>query len=515
MRALHEIRRDRTHSHDYIMFGYYLKPEWFFKFFKDYPNLNCVLLAPTCPEDYGVFPGDELPDEYNSVPHPEFLSAAGSTTFDYSHILGQNITKHLIYLDASQTVRNTNWRALFTLENLPNLRILKLRGLRLTDTMLPPIVTNSAKQIWSLDLRDNLLTDNIIMPLIQGCFLERHPEVEFDPLRADDENLFEHPPIYREANEGGDPLPTTMTTIRPDVINRVECSTPGGPEINILERKNNAQDNLLMVTGLTHLYISSNKFSALGPQNLLGRTNSLQVLDVGSNRTSMDVGAGAGVDVYAQEHTIGFLSRKWQPRLEVLRIHHSIVTRHATVVSQNNRYDNKEASANLKVAKRCQTELENQGPHFDPYDNTRLRSLTLTSIPRKSTKELFLALRYFIIRLATQEMSIMDARRNVKSRRAPALFPGLRQLTLEFLPEEQVVRPSESESITGDRDANSYYEEMTRDFSFLNYERMGEWTREQRGEVGVVPTVDVVEELREWRKIEVRRWQGKLKIKLL
>ncbi|KAI9649079.1 hypothetical protein NHQ30_001646 [Ciborinia camelliae] len=512
MRALYEIRRDRSHTNDCIIFGTYLKPEWFFKFFKNFPNLNCILLAPTCSEDYGVFPGDDLPDEYNGIPQPEFLSASGCTTFNYSLILRQNITKYLIYVDASYTVRNPNWGTFFTIENLPNIRILKLRGLRLTDTMLPPIVTNSRQQIWSLDLRDNLLTDNTIVPLLRNCFLDRFPDIEYGPLRATDEALFEHPPTYREVNEGADPLPTTTTTLRPDIINRVECSTPGGDALNILERKNNVQDNLLMVTGLTHLYISDNKFTALGPQNLLGRTNCLQVLDVGSNRTSLAVGAGAGVDVYAQEHTIRFLSRQWQPRLEVLRIHHSIVTRHASVVSQSHRYDSKEAISNLKIEKTCQTELENQGPSFDPQDNTRLRSLTLTSIPRKSSMELFLALRYFIVRLAAQEVTIHDARENVKSRRAPVLYPGLRKLTLEFLPEEHVVRPSDS--VTGHGDVDSYYEELARDFSFLNYESIRAPTRRQQEEIGVVPTVDIVKELKEWRKIEVRHWSGELKIKL-
>ncbi|ESZ93462.1 hypothetical protein SBOR_6169 [Sclerotinia borealis F-4128] len=512
MRALHEIRRDRAHTNDCIIFGTYLKPEWFFKFFKNFPNLNCILLAPTCSEDYGIFPGADLPDKYNAIPQSEFLSASGCTTFDYSLVLRQNITKYLIYLDASDTVRGPNWGASFTIENLPNLRILKLRRLRLTDTMLPPIVTNSRRQIWSLDLRDNLLTDNTINPLLRSCFLERFPDIEHGPLRATDERLFEHPPIYREANEGADPPPTTMTTLRPDFINRVECSTPGGHALNILERKNNIEDNLLMVTGLTHLYISNNKFTALGPQNLLGQTNSLQVLDAGSNRTSLAVVAGACVDVYAQEHTIRFLSRKWQPRLEILRIHHSIVTRHPSVISQSHKYDRKEAISNLKIEKTCQTELENQGPSFDPLDNTRLRTLTLTSIPRKSTQELFLALKYFIVRLAAQEVTIHDARENVKSRRAPILYPGIRKLTLEFLPEEHVVRPSDS--VTGHGDADGYYEELARDFSFLNYNSIRAPTRSQQEEIGTVPTVDIVEELREWRKIEVRHWSGELKIKL-
>lgn len=185
-------------------------------------------------------------------------------------ILNQNITKNLIYLDASETTRSTNWRAMFTIQNLPKLRILKLRGLRLTDTMLPSIVTNSRGQIWSLDLRDNLLTDNVIYPLIRSCFLGRLPSYKHGPLRATDDDLFENPPIYREISESSDPSATATTTLRLDTIHDVEGSRHG---INILERRNNAEDNLLLVTGLTHLYISNNKFTALAPQILLASTN--------------------------------------------------------------------------------------------------------------------------------------------------------------------------------------------------------------------------------------------------
>ncbi|KAM0167174.1 hypothetical protein ACHAQE_000806 [Botrytis cinerea] len=270
LRALHEIRRDRAQTKDCVIFGPHLKPEWFFKFFTHFPNLNCILLAPTCSEDYDLGAGAGLPDNHNGMPQPEFLSAAGCNTFNLSLILNHNITQNLIYLDASETARSTNWKTIFTVQTLPKLRILKLRGLRLTDTMLPPIVTHSRGQLWSLDLRDNLLTDNVIYSLIRGCFLKRLPNRKHGPLRTTDDELFEDPPIYRETNESNDPHPTATTTLRPDSIQEVESFRHG---INILERRNNAEDNLLLVTGLTHLYISNNKFTALAPKLLLASTN--------------------------------------------------------------------------------------------------------------------------------------------------------------------------------------------------------------------------------------------------
>ncbi|EMR83149.1 putative leucine rich repeat domain protein [Botrytis cinerea BcDW1] len=415
LRALHEIRRDRAQTKDCVIFGPHLKPEWFFKFFTHFPNLNCILLAPTCSEDYDLGAGAGLPDNHNGMPQPEFLSAAGCNTFNLSLILNHNITQNLIYLDASETARSTNWKTIFTVQTLPKLRILKLRGLRLTDTMLPPIVTHSRGQIWSLDLRDNLLTDNVIYSLIRGCFLKRLPNRKHGPLRTTDDELFEDPPIYRETNESNDPHPTATTTLRPDSTQEVESFRHG---INILERRNNAEDNLLLVTGLTHLYISNNKFTALAPKLLLASTN-----------------------LTHQERTI-----------------HSI---------------------------------QNPPPN----------------------------------------------------RRAPPLYPGLRELILEFLPLKHTPHSPDrarsgsgvsgvSSSITDDQDADTYYRELASDFSFLTHQeeetqensRVGTSRGNEKAgirnqavrdlDLDLDIDIDIVEELKEWRNTQVLRWGGKLSIKL-
>ncbi|KAK8909564.1 hypothetical protein QC760_002264 [Botrytis cinerea] len=463
LRALHEIRRDRAQTKDCVIFGPHLKPEWFFKFFTHFPNLNCILLAPTCSEDYDLGAGAGLPDNHNGMPQPEFLSAAGCNTFNLSLILNHNITQNLIYLDASETARSTNWKTIFTVQTLPKLRILKLRGLRLTDTMLPPIVTHSRGQIWSLDLRDNLLTDNVIYSLIRGCFLKRLPNRKHGPLRTTDDELFEDPPIYRETNESNDPHPTATTTLRPDSTQEVESFRHG---INILERRNNAEDNLLLVTGLTHLYISNNKFTALAPKLLLASTNSLQVLDIGPTRAHPPTGAKSHLDPHTQEHSIPYLTREWQPRLEILRMHHSIQLTH-------------------------------------------------------------------------QERTIHSIQNPPPNRRAPPLYPGLRELILEFLPLKHTPHSPDrarsgsgvsgvSSSITDDQDADTYYRELASDFSFLTHQeeeaqensRVGTSRGNEKAGIRKQAArdldidIDIVEELKEWRNTQVLRWGGKLSIKL-
>ncbi|KAF7907458.1 uncharacterized protein EAF01_005044 [Botrytis porri] len=519
LRALHEIRRDRAQTQDCIVFGAHLKPEWFFKFFKNFSNLNCILLAPTCSEDYGVITGADLPDDDHASPQPEFMSAAGCNTFNYSLLLNHNITKNLIYLDASETARSTNWRAMFTQQNLPKLRILKLRCLRLTDTMLPPIVTNSRGQIWSLDLRDNLLTDNVIYPLIRGCFLGRLPDYKHGPFCAIDDELFEDPPVYSEVNESSDSSPRTITTLRPDSIHDVESSRHG---INILQRRNNAEDNLLLVTGLTHLYISNNKFTALASKILLASTNSLQVLDIGSTRPNP-----SSIDTDTHQHSIPYLSRKWQPRLEVLRIHHSIVT----LQPPTTKPFNKNSHSYSDESPITPTPPDDTTP-FDPLNTPRLHTLTLTSLPRKSPSpsptnpNLLPPLQHLLHRLTTQEQTIQDilsTQKPLTNRRAPPLYPGLRNLILEFLPEERVAHYGTGgggRSITNDQDADAYHQELARDFSFLSQEDVSSATATGMGKEKVrkenegVQEVDIVEELRKWRKSEVLRWGGNLTIKL-
>ncbi|KAF7957725.1 hypothetical protein EAE96_003295 [Botrytis aclada] len=516
LRVLHEIRRDRSQTKDCVIFGSHLTPEWFFKFFKNFPDLNCILLPPTCSEDYGVVTGAELLDDYDGAPQPEFLSVAGCNTFNYSLITNHNITKNLIYLDASETDLSTNWRAMFTIENLPGLRILKLRGSRLTDTMLPLIVTNFREQIWSLDLRDNLLSDSAIYLLIRSSFIRRLPDYKCGKLRATDDDLFEDPPIYREFDESNDSPLATTATLRYDSIHDVESSRHG---INILERRKNVEDNFLLSMGLTHLYISNNKLTALASKMLLTSTNSLQVLDIGSTRHNPSIGAGSGIDIHAQEHTIPYLSRKWQPRLEILRIDHSIVTHQPPSTEPHNKQPNHSDKAPTIppiFSDLYQTTPQDPHPPFDPFSNPHLHTLTLTSLPRKSpfSSALFPALKNFILRLAFQESTIQNTQKNLTtSRRAPRLNPGLRELTLEFLPE---VRSSDGggASVTGDQDADAYHEEMARDFSFLSQGDVCAATGKGKEAKAGVHDVDIVEELRKWRKSEVLRWGGKLTIKL-
>ncbi|KAF4629590.1 hypothetical protein G7Y89_g8555 [Cudoniella acicularis] len=174
----------------------------------------------------------------------------------------------LFFLDISFTARTEDFTRCFSNAEFPNLRVLKLRGLGLTDNLLPLEVLETDFKLWSLDIRDNLLTDQTI---------ERSWR---------DENLFENVPrYYRDApNE---------ETIRFDTIVPLRPDDEAGFTSYLRQHGHLAQhhrpvldesDPLLRTTGLTHLYISGNKLTFNGVRRLLLLTNRLQVLDIGSAR---------------------------------------------------------------------------------------------------------------------------------------------------------------------------------------------------------------------------------------
>ncbi|PQE08406.1 leucine rich repeat domain-containing protein [Rutstroemia sp. NJR-2017a BBW] len=528
LRHLNVVREHRTHTRDYLRFGVDLRPTYFLSH-----NIKCIMMNAAGSEDYRSGPSSTIYFDLGEKPTPEFLGAAGSGIFDISSIAGQHLCTNLIYLDASGTHRGPNWSRFLTSANFPNLRIVKFRSLRLTDDLLPPVITQSEYQIWSLDLRDNLLTDKTIHTLLQmKCFKPSLPRpagnkfitLEGTQVETTDQDFFQNPPHYEEGAMTG------LAPFRPDIIGDVNVlPTSTGNQIPILHRRTGEEDDLLKLTGLTHLYLAGNKFTSKGVKHLLTHTNRLQLLDVGSVRTSVNL-PGVGIrslDIVIQEETTESLTRSACPRLEVLRIHHSIVTMLPSIITRNNNYNEAEILSAVREAQSSHG-AETSWKPFQPRDNTKLRELTLTSIPRRASQELFLSLKRFIAALTDQESDIAAARRSIRyHKHAPELLTGLRRLSLEFMSETQLGRPKES--VTGDADAEDYYGALAGDFSFMDgrEERSGESAdkevldRKGNGKGNgdehrsVNADVDVVGELKRWRASELRRWGGKLEIVLM
>jgi hypothetical protein len=283
------------------------------------------------------------------------------------------------------------------------------------------------------------------------------------------------------------------------------------------------KDPMRKSTGLTHLYISDNRFTSRGIRKLLQNTNRLQVLDVGTVRTSPSLRYPIPhTTPYCQPDTAYLLHRKTGTRMETLRIHHSLITQTPTIVQ--GRLDLGYTPQHLAKAERF-SEKEPQG--FNPLDNYRLTFLTLTDIPLKSTGSTIARLIDFLRLCAIQEQTLLTASQSsTRTRRSPRLLPGLRRLRLEFL-NERAGADDIGPSVSEDTDADEFQAQSMGDFSFFADEKPTSPLSRRGSEAGgwnwplpgsskssmaeVVEVKDVVEELKVFRRGE-RKWGGGLEL---
>jgi hypothetical protein len=412
---------------------------------------------------------------------PLLFSAHGSSHSSPVSLLGHGhmSTSNLMYLDISYT--KTDIGSFHGLSQIctgfPNVRVLKMRGLRLFDWEFARISLLFGK-LWSLDLTDNSLTD-VVFPLLVSAFMLGAIEPRVATINLPDEELFDDVPHYvQDAHRG---IIETTVALRPDSSDKfmeyIENHSTF-PAIN--DQVLDDHDPLLRRTGLTQLYISNNKLTSHGVKKFLTKANRLQVLDVGSVETVWESGLrsnyGPGTVAYQQPNTVFAISRDACSRMENLRIHHSLVTCVSTVV----RIGSPSKCFTLELLERAEKEgLKRVGdlsrfPErykvFSPLENHRISKLTLTDLPTKSFGLTIKRLIEFLEDCRIQEERLNQARYfTKKSRRAPQLLPGLRILRLEFIPED--TRPQSPDwggSVSGDRDADNFLASSEGDFSFFD-----------------------------------------------
>jgi hypothetical protein len=451
--------------------------------------------------------------------HPFLLSFTGPCRITGTEMVlsGFFTLESLHYLDISHTTTSETWAKAFQSKAiLPNIRVLKLCGLRLTNGLLPECILSSHCCLWSLDIRHNFLDDQVLEVLNAKCFASKFPKP------AEDAYLYELPPTY----DRYDMLPidalgpiilrsdTKEAFLKPSILHGIDSHDP-----------------LLYPTGLTHLYLSNNKFTAEGIETILRHSNRLQVLDIGTVRTSF--GPYLHIPehpnrctIWAQNHARTLIKREFSPVLASLRIHHSIVTLVPTITAKtSDLVPSSYKPEYLKQAEALGQNLRSKGnTSFIPMENCSIKCLTLTGIPTKSYGFTIGRLKNFL-RAASDQEKYLTGLQGGTSRRAPQLLKGLKTLKLEFLPEDSSSPFSPiGGSISGDRDADAFLEESMGDFSFFEGEKENE---SRRGSVitpvstggssswggaksGEEPVLDVVEELKKFRRKSGERWGGKL-----
>ena len=430
-------------------------------------------------------------------------------------------THNLTFLDLSYTDCSTTWSQYFSILPLQHLRILKLQGLRLTDRYIPKLELRSGRNLWSLDLRDNFLTDTAIETLA-GWFLPTLPLRFSDPTLG----LYYLPPIYGREHEPSQDGTDGTVALRSDTKDDFLQHMGTGPQARV------DIEPLLKQTGLTHLYISGNKITSAGVRQLLSKTNRLNVLDVGSVRDTKDTQFKSRRAIsWDQVRSPSSLGIANSYNLKSLRIHHSIVTcmPTITVASASNegaRIPTRYSLQNLLAAEGIgHARIKGGTSTFTPMKNCILETLTLTGIPTKSYGHLVEKLIAFLVACRKQEQELADARVTTH-RRAPPVLPGLKTLRLEFLAPDSV-DPTHRGSVSGDPDAEVFSEASKEDFSFFPDEAERPATPVRRptlsdvgnSDVGPAPAardpplLDVLEELkRARREAGENKWGGNLEI---
>ncbi|KAK7539419.1 uncharacterized protein J3D65DRAFT_279470 [Phyllosticta citribraziliensis] len=200
-------------------------------------------------------------------------SAAPNTTYSGLAEALQHFPA-LMYLDLSRTRPAKDAHVLSVLRHCYCLRVLKLRGLALTDVEMEALASAVRLRLKSLDVRDNQLTDASARLLLDHCFNTKRRI----PLRTGPEALDVATPV-RSPSSASDMPPR----LDPRLIEQYDKNDLDEQLRLVLmeEFHGNAYINETYDGGITHLYISNNSLTVEGVSGLL-RSRRLNVLDVGT-----------------------------------------------------------------------------------------------------------------------------------------------------------------------------------------------------------------------------------------
>ncbi|KAJ9621079.1 hypothetical protein H2204_012060 [Knufia peltigerae] len=224
----------------------------------------------------------------------------------------------LVYLDLSYTSPARDAAVLAALLWLPDLQVLKLRGVGLKDGEAEVLANAIGIKVRLLDIRDNLLTDMAVRSLMQACFLPS------DASTRGNLNLEDWP-------VGMAPGPDffSLDTLRSEELDHELLKQLTKPLTGRLAFED------IPHRGLTHLYISGNRLSVEGLSSLL-KSERLHILDGGSVDTvktiartqslSSPTGYIDEVRFPGAEKLIPVLAKSASKNLTYLRVDHALVT---------------------------------------------------------------------------------------------------------------------------------------------------------------------------------------------
>jgi hypothetical protein len=392
----------------------------------------------------------------------------------------------LVYLDLSSTKSASTWEAIHKIMYLHRLQILKLRGVGLQDAHVEALARFLRARVWSLDVRDNNLSDMCIDTLLAKCFFPsdhgsngmRELEEFLIALQTATENAQDRQTRVlgdqsnAQAQDVASPPPPFSDTVRSEPSELEEDNDTEAYMVSYLASRAHAQLELSErpKTGLTHLYVAGNSFTVNGIAQLI-RTGRLKSFDCGTVRVN-NVRAQSTLQARVQ----GLVQELAHSKLTYLRIDHRILGGEGGPRPPTATFRNGQSRTLID------DELE-----LTPSVLPNLRHLVLTGVPTEVKSEHFTdALKVFLGRLAEQEReisrkeaedaalwaslppSIRAARRRERACNAHPK-KGLQRLDLEMDSGDQR-RSSYSlwQSVTEDADGETFQQASANDFSFFD-----------------------------------------------
>ncbi|KAI0025296.1 hypothetical protein F4780DRAFT_768497 [Xylariomycetidae sp. FL0641] len=433
-----------------------------------FPNLVCLLLDGHPELDPGSLALQDLPSQHSL----ELLDLARCRQELSSKIFSSSFFANLIYLDVSYVPGSLKSAMHSSLnpQTLPALRVLKAQGREVDDSTAALLCQTFRLQLWSLDLSNNKLTDRIVSELVDNCLsslsfrsdahFEREGKLtlprsvgsrKYGPFEFIEESafssVFKHPeryladaPHYSRRSDQAELQ--EWQVVRSDGLGPLKSDDSGGFKVLLLGETVSAGTSTLRLDtahslrppkgGLTHLYLSGNKFTSRGVEKLfrlsLGRFEHFECDSC--LFPPPPVQQNAGVRIIGLFGAAHLFRPVVSSNLRSLRVHHSLVTQVPAVTVEG---VSLATAARLAEGALFKNVRRAYPQAFAPDTNPRIVSLTLMSIPARSTGPVIEQLCRFLDLASAQQKAVKDTSR-VYQGRGPSTLTGLRHIRLELEP---------------------------------------------------------------------------------
>lgn len=437
-----------------------------------FPRLTCILLDGHPDIQLESVVGDQL--IARRTESPLLLSISRCRTKLPFSFYDSIYWRQLVYLDLSDLLGSLGYGFFLYMtinpDNFPRLRILKLQGREMDSSSTNMLFKIFKKQLWSIDLSRNKVSDGICrdihlsfreLMLMGGDFAVEGrrlvtpalQNISFGQFCFVEESMwsatFSHPhrylvdaPLYSQGSQENLQFAEDnarldgRVPIRSDSVDAVKAVFSSGPGCH---RPSPEVIHELDICrghgGITHLYLNENNLSATALGTIIRPSRQLQRFECDS--MSIKIPEAARLPSFLRKASLSGilgLAHVFRPiisaNLQVLRIHHSLVTQLPCLEAENMPTLAAWWLAETHLLPRAELAYPEA---FVPDMNPRLQSLTLTHIPRYSTGPLTDKLVKFLKLASLQERAIQDFKAEaVTNRHNPLTLLGLRHIRLEF-----------------------------------------------------------------------------------